>query len=114
MKVVKVDEVKPGMILAKNAVDLRGRVLLVSGKGLTDKHIRIFQTWGVTEVTIQDDDNSGTKGKVLPDKDSPLFRKLEKEFSELFGFSDMRHPAIKELYKLSFMRRWNAESGDDQ
>ena len=46
------DSVETGMELISDVVDRQGRVLLKTGVILTEKHLRVFHTWGVLEVDI--------------------------------------------------------------
>ncbi len=48
-----VEDLKPGMILARPVRNRQGVLLLEAGTRLTKKNIRIFKSWGVTEVAIR-------------------------------------------------------------
>ena len=48
-----VEDLKPGMILARPVRNLQGVLLLEAGTRITQKNIRIFKSWGVNEVTIR-------------------------------------------------------------
>ena len=47
------EDLKPGMILARPVRNLQGVLLLEAGARITKKSIRIFKSWGVNEVVIQ-------------------------------------------------------------
>ena len=103
MTVVRLNNLAPGMVPAGDVKDHRGRVLLVSGVEITEKHIKSFKAWGVTEVAIQDlphqENNSETqKHMELPDPNKP-------EAEKLFQYTDCQHPAIQELFKLYLQRK---------
>jgi hypothetical protein len=48
-----VEDLKPGMILARPVRNLQGVLLLETGTRITKKNIRIFKSWGVDEVSIK-------------------------------------------------------------
>ena len=50
---VGIDEIKPGMILAHPVKNSQGVLLLDAGAKISKKNIRIFKSWGVTEVTVK-------------------------------------------------------------
>ena len=97
---VNLDELKPGMKLAKDAVLLSGRVLLKSGNELTSKHIRMFKSWGLTEACIDNavaDRNASQEWQEVPDD---LSRQAETKIAELFRNTDRNFPPIAELYRI--------------
>lgn len=56
-KVVNIDNIENGMILAESIVNSSGQVLLGSGVEITQKHKRYFQMWGISSVIIEGDDD---------------------------------------------------------
>lgn len=54
MAVLPLTQLAPGMVLAKDVLDMSGRLLLGRAVSITDKHLKIFKTWGVTEVAVLD------------------------------------------------------------
>jgi hypothetical protein len=50
---VGIDAIKSGMILAHPVKNNQGILLLDAGAKIAKKHIRIFKSWGVAEVTIK-------------------------------------------------------------
>ena len=50
---VSIDEIKSGMILALPVKNNQGVLLLEAGARINKKNIRIFKSWGVTEVTVK-------------------------------------------------------------
>lgn len=61
MAIIRTSEVTPGMVLAVDARDMSGRLLLAAGGEVTPKHLKIFKTWGVTEVDVQEMGSAGTQ-----------------------------------------------------
>jgi hypothetical protein len=113
---INIGDVRAGMVLAADVQDRNGRTLLAKGIEITDKHIRIFKMWGVTEADIQ--------GMVLEDVaahdaaviDPAMREKAEADTQNMFRFTDAEHEATKELARLSTLRcvRTMTEAQDGQ
>ena len=50
---VRLDNLKPGMILAQPVRNHQGVLLLEAGARISKKNIRIFKSWGVLEVSVK-------------------------------------------------------------
>ncbi|MFQ5443371.1 MAG: hypothetical protein ACE5EK_02020, partial [Nitrospinales bacterium] len=59
MKGTKLKSVKAVMVVEIDVKDLTGRVLLTSGNAILEKHIKIFKSWGITEVFIKGTQDDG-------------------------------------------------------
>ncbi len=105
MKSVKIKSIREGMVTATEVKDRVGRILLASGITITEKHLKIFKTWGITEVKIK------TVKRELPTSDDIESKKevvdplIIKELDQLFQFTDRRHPVMDELYSLCLSRK---------
>jgi HD-like signal output (HDOD) protein len=53
MKLLAIDNLNPGMVLAKDLFSLEGRLLLNQGCNLSEKAFRILNIWGITEAWIE-------------------------------------------------------------
>ena len=53
MKLLAIDNLNPGMVLAKDVFSLEGRLLLNQGCSLSEKAFRILNIWGITEAWIE-------------------------------------------------------------
>ena len=53
MKKLELDDLKPGMVLAKPIHNFQGLLLLSEGTTLYGNNIRILKSWGVTNVWIE-------------------------------------------------------------
>ncbi|MDH5763127.1 MAG: hypothetical protein OEZ51_09100 [Nitrospinota bacterium] len=99
MQNIKLSEVRPGMILARDVKGRFGRGLLLSGNMITEKHIKIFKSWGIAEITVEQKGVGGqeSSGGYLsaPVKNEQELKKIKK----LFQFNDIQHPAVKELFQ---------------
>lgn len=96
MPKILLDNVETGMELNSDVVDRQGRILLKAGVILTEKHLRVFHTWGVLEVEI--------KGEVEPEEVKIIYPpELIEEATQLakihFQHNDINHPVIKKLFE---------------
>ncbi|MBN1522680.1 MAG: hypothetical protein JW928_09125 [Candidatus Aureabacteria bacterium] len=53
MALINLNDLKPGMVLAAPVYNKNGGLLLNKGVPLSEKHLKIFKTWGVTEADIE-------------------------------------------------------------
>jgi hypothetical protein len=90
------------MVLASGAKNHHGQMLLAEGTTLEERHMRIFQSWGVSEVDVVDDKG----GSAVKDADIPteIFEKARADEDLRFGLSGRAHPALNELFNLALAR----------
>lgn len=104
--IITIDDLAPGMMLKSNVCDRSGRLLLPAGNELTEKHLKIFRTWGVTEADIAGDDSGEAAKPVFGDDVDPAqLAEAEEAVARLFVHNDPEHPAIRELMRLCVQRR---------
>lgn len=101
---INISDVRGGMVLAADVQDRNGRTLLAKGVEVSDKHLRIFKMWGITEVDIQGVALEDVAAQEAAAIDPAAREKAEVEISELFRFTDAEHPGIKEISRLAALR----------
>ncbi len=111
MAIVRLKDLKPGMVLASHAMDPNGRLLLTVGEVITDKHIRTFKAWGISELDIKDSEEENT---VVVDgaqdvKAEQVPTQVSEEVDELFRYTNRQHPAMKELIELCVLRKMESQ-----
>lgn len=100
MKDVKLDELEPGMITAKDILTHSGHLLLPAGTQVTARHIRMLRARAVGSIAI------GTGGHLpLPDrghvKPAPARSiGMKTRVARRFQYNDMSHPFIQELARV--------------
>ena len=103
------DQIRPGMILSAAVHDRNGRLLMAAGGELTVTHLRIFQTWGIPEVEVAGDQETGPD---VPEEgtavDPEELLQAEEQVKKLFCRADTDHPVVKELMKLAIIRKVNS------
>jgi HD-like signal output (HDOD) protein len=97
MGTVRINNLKPGMVLAEDVRDIKGRLLLTGGKSVGPDHIRIFKMWGITQAEI-----TGIPGEddaaPEPAVDPRWLEIVSKETEKLFCCTDRGHPAVQEIF----------------
>ncbi len=109
---INIEDVQPGMVLESDAKDRSGRVLLGAGNTLTEKHLKIFKTWGVTEADIKGIEKEEVAARVISRLDPLRLKEVEAQTRERFRHSDMNHPFTSELFRLLTVRSVRRETGE--
>jgi HD-like signal output (HDOD) protein len=99
MGIVPTNKLKPGLILAEEARDANGRLILAKGKRIQSFHIKKFKIWGITEVNISAD--TALKDELQLDDNSETIEKTKERLKYIFSHNDLEHPAVKEIFRLS-------------
>lgn len=97
---VNLDDLEVGMILADDAVHINGRVLLSEGACLTDRHLNMFRTWGLTEASIRGSGNEGVAKKSVNDVDANVIIQSELALKNNFLHMDLDAEPVAELFKI--------------
>lgn len=105
MGLISLNDIRPGMILAGEVKDRNGRVLLAAGQEITEKHLKIFKTWGVTDANIQGASQEDMVAQDLAEVDPEIHRQAEEATLARFKHAGTTHPGLKELARLATMRR---------
>lgn len=93
---VSLDDLKTGMKLATDLMDPGGRLLLPAETELTDRHLRYFQMWGVSDADIVGDDSAGSPGEELL-SDPAIVAEAEARMKSLFRHADTTHPVESQI-----------------
>lgn len=111
MRKLRMDQLKPGMKLAQDAVNFSGQVLLYKGNPIKPKDIKNFKAWGLLEVAVEGTsvapDTSFENNKI----DAKLLVESQNEISALFRYSNLSHPVISELMRLSTLNKLKQKPG---
>ena len=82
---LNIEDIKPGMILVRPVRNRQGVLLLEAGAKISPKNIRIFKSWGVSEIAIKGDPaeaEGGTADTEVRVKES-IERQLQEKFSDV-------------------------------
>ncbi len=53
MQLKEIDQIKPGMFTVDDVVNSQNNVLIEKDKKITEKHLAIFKTWGITALHVK-------------------------------------------------------------
>lgn len=94
------------MTLKADVCDRSGRLLLPAGAELSGKHLKVFQTWGVSEADIVIDGDEDAEITPSPATGDPeVIAAAQEEVERLFVHNDPGHPLIKELIRICVSRK---------
>jgi hypothetical protein len=105
---ISVNNLKPGMKLDGDVLDITGRLLLGSGTEIDEKHIRIFKTWGIVEVDIRGAEESRTERFDDLHPDLSIVNQAKKDLMQIFRHTDLVSPVIRELFRIALDSRVRA------
>jgi HD-like signal output (HDOD) protein len=112
MGIIHINKLKPGMVLDEEVRDINGRLLLKKNKQIQSAHIRIFKTWGITEVNICG--NNRSKNVSASSVDPEQIEKIKESTLDVFRHVDLDHPAIKEIFRISILFRSKYDFSEDE
>ena len=93
---LKIEELKPGMILARSVYNQQDLLLLEKGTSLTKKRIWMLKTWGVDRVSVKGKSQGGGESDfeaVLETKES-IEAELKAKFADVID-----EPIMQEIMK---------------
>ncbi|MBW2673328.1 MAG: HDOD domain-containing protein [Deltaproteobacteria bacterium] len=105
MGLVKINQISPGMSLAEDLRDSRGRFLLPNGADLTERHIRVLKMWGVIEANIEGIAAEDVEDAAALEIDPALIEMAEKTVRGRFRYSNSDHPVTRELLRLATLQK---------
>jgi hypothetical protein len=105
MGIINLEDIQVGMVLAADIKERSGRVLLAGGSEISEKHLRVFKMWGITEADIKDVEKEEIAASIVAQLDPSLFQDVQSRVREHFRLTDMEHPFIKELFRLVTLRQ---------
>ncbi len=96
---VKVNELQPGMQLARDVLAPNGRKLMARGENLQSRHLQIFKAWGVTEADIiAEEDLLEDNHQHIPQEAWSKASKLLKPF---FLLANTKKEPMGDIFQLS-------------
>lgn len=96
MPTLSINDIEAGMILAADVNDRNGRPLLKAGTELTEKHIKIFKTWGISQLALEGDESDDPLQDIL-NAHPEFLSEAEGVAQSLFQHCDPQHPFIEAL-----------------
>ena len=93
---LKIDELKPGMILARPVYNQQDLLLLESDTPLTRKRIWMLKTWGINQVSVKG--KSEDDGETVFETESETREAIERELKAKFA-DVINDPVMIEIMK---------------
>ncbi len=90
MQRLKINEVKPSMVLASTIKDKNGNIVLLKGVTLTEKHIAILRNRDITRLIVE-----GLPSKKEGGAADELLREVDRRFSTAGA-----HPAVLKMKEI--------------
>jgi HD-like signal output (HDOD) protein len=104
MGTVRIKMLKPGMVLADDVRDIRGRLLLSRGRPIGPEHIRIFKMWGIPQVEVMGDAGD-VEAAPPPPPDPARLAAVRTQTELLFRHTQREHPAVQEIFNQAVRHR---------
>ncbi|MES2309089.1 MAG: hypothetical protein V4507_09545 [Verrucomicrobiota bacterium] len=96
---IPIAELKEGVSLSLDVVSPNGQLLLKSGFPLTEKHLRAFKMWGITEVETEGENDV----QVLP-FNPEILAKADLLLHDRFYGADLSNPVLSRIYGFCLKR----------
>jgi len=104
MSLVFIDALRPGMVLAEDAVDASGRVLIPAGTELSESGVQALRARGLATVDVVMEED----GPAAPPPDPVVLannlQAAADYASRFFQYADPGHEAVLELFRLTVDR----------
>jgi hypothetical protein len=111
MRKLRLEQLKSGMRLAQDVINFSGQILLYKGNPLQPKDIKNFKAWGVLEVAVESSSLNSSNSLKNNRIDTKLLVEAQSEISNLFRYSNLSHPVISELMRLSTLNKLKQKPG---
>jgi hypothetical protein len=102
---VKIENLREGMVVAKEVKNMEDMLLLPVGCEIRPKHIEILQCWGITDVDVEAFDGLEEPEnpiELLPPK---VAARLETELRKRFWNFNPNNLVQKEVFRLALKRK---------
>jgi hypothetical protein len=111
MRKLRLEQLKSGMQLAQDVINFSGQVLLYKGNPLQPKDIKNFKAWGVVEIAVESSSLNSSNSLNNNQINTKLLLEAQNEISNLFQHSNLSHPVISELMRLSTLNKLKQKPG---
>ena len=99
MGILNIDDLKGGMVLAKDILNKHGNILIKKGNILSEQNILILKAWGITEISVKGVDQKQVDQAEIQALPAEKVDSIEKELREFFpDFAD--NQVMEEIYRV--------------
>ena len=101
---LKIDSLKPGMVLARSVCNQQDLLLLEKGTALTKKRIWMLKTWGIDQVSIKGhgQKDEAASGEVEVETHASIEKELQAKFDDVLDdpiMAEIMQAAARQLQK---------------
>ena len=93
-----------GMKVVDDVRNADGMLLLPSGCELTERHLTILESWGISEINVTIPDGMDDPSDPLARLDASTLAQLTEETRGRFWQLDESHPAAREIFQAMLRR----------
>jgi hypothetical protein len=105
MPKVKVASVREGMVVTADIKNMDNMLLIPAGCTLTEKHINIFNAWGITEVQVESGGDAEDAGDILQQLPAETLEQLREELTGIFWDPIDNGSVQAEIFDLALRRK---------
>ena len=102
---LKLESLKEGMKVSADVRNMDDMLLIPAGCELTPRHIKVLQTWGVEEVSVESSSESEDARGPLEKLPPETLERLRSETLSQFLSPQFTHPIQEELFRILLLRR---------
>ena len=81
-KVISVEDLEPGLVLAKDVKNIKGLSLIKKGALLEEKHAKILKRWGIASIEVSDGEEELKDGGASLEEQKQL---IEGDLDHMFN-----------------------------
>jgi hypothetical protein len=113
MPKLKVASVREGMVVTADVKNMDNMLLIPAGCVLTERHINVFNAWGITDVQVEASGDVEDSGDVLNQLPAEIREQLRKELSAIFWEPVDKSPVQAEMFDLVLRRKAKQMAGQE-
>jgi len=102
---IKLEQVQPGMMVARDVKNIDGMLLLPTGCELSERQIGILQAWGVAELDVEASQETALSHDPLAQLTPEQLAQLKAELRARYWKPDNFGPVPAEIFKLMLQRQ---------
>ena len=103
MPSLRIEELKPGMILHAPVCNLDRQLLLGAGAVVSERHVRLFQTWGIAAVEVRAAEMPAIAGEAPLDPQAA--ERADRDVCQVLVHQVMDSPLLRELRRILVERK---------
>jgi len=101
---IKAEELKPGMVTARDVKNIDGMLLAPSGCQLSERQINILQAWGVAEIAVEASEEQALACDPLAQLSPETLAQITARERARFWRPDEFGPVSAEIFRILLLR----------